>query len=147
MVVVLGFRIKTTHAQREHTWEGVRKWQEGGRIMVVLTSSFFVFLRKYQIYYKDSSEIQSTLNIIKITLKYMDNWRTIAAAGTSRRRAAVAVPLPEPTWHCRWQPENLCARAPKDRRSGVTVIAIESLNRSEELDTKSPRCVCTTRKI
>ena len=104
------------------------------------------FLRKYHIYYKDSLEVQSTPNIIKITSRFMDNRTTIAAARMSCRRVAIVAHIPDPALPCRWQPGSLCARALKDQSSGVPVVAIESLNWYEESNRKSCYCVCTTRK-
>jgi hypothetical protein len=49
-----------------------------------------------QIYSMNSQEIQGNLNIIKITLRFLNHLTTtIAAARASRRRATVAAPIPE----------------------------------------------------
>lgn len=108
------------------------------------TLSFF-FCKKYRIYYKSLLEVQYTSNIIKITSGSLEHQTTIAATRTSRRRTAVVAPMPEPAWPYRWQTRSLHARVPKDQRPGAVFVVIESLNWSEEPDTKYRRCVRTTR--
>jgi hypothetical protein len=64
----------------------------------------------------NSQEVQDNPNIIKITLRSLDHLMTTTAARASRRRAAVAAPIPESAYHCWWQSRRLHARAAKDQR-------------------------------
>lgn len=102
-------------------------------------------VKRTQIYYKSSSEVQSTPNVIKITSRSTDHRTTIVAARTSRRRATDAASIPESAYPYRWQPESLHACALKDQPPRAAVVTIELLNRSEEPDTKSHCRVCMTR--
>ena len=73
-------------------------------------------------------------------VKYSNNYIKISRLPsnyyiqTSRRRAAIISPLLEPPCPCWWQLGCLHAHAPRDKRLGAAIVAIEPLSRFEAID-------------
>lgn len=66
-------------------------------IRLQLYCFYFLFCKKDQVYYEDSSKVQKHLKNNKITFRSMVHEMTMAAVRTSSWRVAVVPPISEPT--------------------------------------------------